>query len=1839
MKRLLFYLAVVAVLAVCASCSKSKSKSSNEVLYNQYVEAFTPNKISRNENIMVKLSKPVNEDLQLSGGWTRYFVISPSIKVKYSLEENGTLLVMSPEKPIKSNKTYTVTLDLKKLVGAKAPENEFSFKVAAKDWYAKASFKEPSIDPDRDDSYQLQLTITTNGFEDAETVEKCGEFDNDFAAIKWTHSADGKTHNAVIYGIPAKKYSYDFVYKYTSEAKKSKETIRKIIPAAEKFDVWQCSLVTDNGRYIEVAFNKKLDPSQDIKGLVYIVGYESTPYEIDVNKIRFYYDQSLKGQLSVFVSQELHSHDYKNLESDQVFKIDLGGDKPELAFVKTGSLVPISDKIMIPFKATYYRGAEVRIIKIKEKNIGQFLQVNTISGSNELKRVGRLVARKTIFFDDENLNLSNTHTYALNLSDFIEPEPGAIYRVELSVDKSFSTYPGVNEKFRSKEEIQSNDMSNEEYEAQKYDNVDNSSYYYYDDDYDYYYRSSDPADDSYYINRKYSINVLATNLGIVVKSGRASSMKVFVSNLVTTDAEPDVELKAYNYQNEEIASAKTNSDGVADLEYTKSRPFLIVASKDKQRAYIRVDGGSALSTSDFNVGGNVLQRGIKGFIYGERGVWRPGDTLHLSFMMNDRQGSTPDNFPVTLSLYTPLGQQYAIKTSTTSCMGLYTFNIPTDVEASTGEWRVHVQAGGADFSKTIRIETVKPNRLKIKLDVDKMVTDKSTTSIHGEWLNGNPVRGLKYDITPTFSRYKTRFDDYADYVFEDNMNQFTSETVNMVEGKLDSLGNASIKLKFDISKKAPGKLNMALSTKMYEPSGDFSINGISTIYSPFSRYIGLKLPEPDNRYGWYNTGQTKQQFSIVAVDANGKPLPSVECVVKVYKLRYWWWWDSADGDVAEYVNDKYLEPVDERKVVTDSKGLANFAFGANDDNWGSYYIKVTDVKGGHSTGNRVYFDWPMGNPRQLGNGSSATVLPMSVDKDKYAPGELAMLSFNAEVGSTAILSIENGTKVLSARRYKITEENATIPVEVTSEMAPNVYLHVTLIQQYEKTKNDLPIRLYGIIPLTVDDPASHLHPVISMKDEIRSEEWYQIDVKEENGRPMAYSLAVVDEGLLDLTNFKTPEPWKAFNGKEALGVKTWDVYNNVLGAYGGKIDQLFSIGGDDAEGLGKGKGLVNRFRPVVEFIGPISLNKNSTNTHKFYMPNYTGKVKVMVIATDGKAFGNTDKGVAVKKPLLVLGTLPRLIGCNEDVIVPATVFATKPGMGNVKVLIEVSDGMEIIGDKQKTVYLDAIGDKTTNFHIKAKGKAMKGVVRIVCEAKGESASYGTEIDIQNRDLEFSKVDGFVIKPGESIDVTPEAFGILGTNGLDVEATTALPMNLNERLKMLIGYPHGCIEQTTSKVFAQLLLSDVCKLSKTKAIDVQVNVQAGLNKYRSFMTAEGGLAYWSGGTKPNKWGSIYAMHCLTIAEEQGYRLPDGMKTSLLNYLKRVASDRYSSKYGYYSNETTLAYCLYVLALNHQADLGTMNWLKEKDNVNGNAKYLLAGAYALAGRTDIAKSLLSYIKTPQVSPSDDMTFGSEERDNALAAVVLTDMSELEDAMPYLEAISERLSSNEWMSTQSTAFCLFAMSHFYKKAGKPEPINFKYKYNGKGETIKDGETITWTTKLAENVDSFKKLEITNQGNSSLFVKIRQSGIPTRSEIAENHNNITVSVQYMMNNNFADYKNLPQGTNFIANVTVHNISNYDIKNIAIEQYIPSGWEILNDRFINGFEEANNTLSYQDIRDDRVFSYIDLLKEKATVIFQIKLCATYPGTFYLPPIKAYAMYDNKSQANTRSFDVIVSEK
>ena len=505
----------------------------------------------------------------------------------------------------------------------------------------------------------------------------------------------------------------------------------------------------------------------------------------------------------------------------------------------------------------------------------------------------------------------------------------------------------------------------------------------------------------------------------------------------------------------------------------------------------------------------------------------------------------------------------------------------------------------------------------------------------------------------------------------------------------------------------------------------------------------------------------------------------------------------------------------------------------------------------------------------------------------------------------------------------------------------------------------------------------------------------------------------------------------------------------------------------------------------------------------------------------------------------------------------------------------------------------------------------------------------------------TKVLPVTLDAGANWSQTVDMPGADGTNKLTLEVSNVEPMNLGKRLDFLLGYPHGCIEQITSKGFPQLFLKQLVPMTQAQTTLAEEAVKDVIRRHRSYQTADGGMSYWPGSTSVNGWGSVYAAHFECEAEARGFNVPSAMKSSLIGSLGRTAR-AWKASTGYYgrSEELTQAYRLYVLALAGQSEMGAMNRMKEEKNLAPMSRWMLALAYAKVGRKDVAEALTERTVNFAIDGyygEYDLTFGSQLRDRGVMLQALCALDKGSEAAVQAREISRSFASDSWLSTQESAYGLLAMSEYMTKYKSSGNMEFSYNCAGQKDKVSTDKNI-WSKALIEKGPAQAAMEIRNNTSSTLFVRIIAEGVPEQGEEEAYANGINLSVSYLdMNGNPVDVTSLAQGVNFQAVVSVRNPSSTAYKNLALTQIFPSGWEILNTRFTS--EEADKYpagVNYQDIRDDRVYSYMDRMPAGRQVTIKINLCSVYKGSFYLPPVYCEAMYDHTVRANTEGRNVKV---
>lgn len=1849
---MLTVLVAVAMLLGVSSCKGRKDLPPDELApaYGEYVSAYTSGLVSARSNITVELTQP-SPYFEEEGGEapSRLFDISPSVKGR-AVWRNSQAVEFIPAEPLKSGERYVVTVQLHKLLDVKEQslrEMVFGLRVIPQSMAVdiEGMVIESSENPY---TYHLRGVVRTADVADHDALLSCIHAKHNGRALDVDLQAaeEANAYKLRIGGIERETKSGEVELRWDARpiGGDAEGGERFQLPALGQFEVLSSACEQVPNQAVVVYFSDLLDAKQHLAGLVEL-SQEQTGggdgmmltkssklrYHIAGNVLRIYPPNGdVTGSVNLHVNYGVMDAIGQKLAKEYQATHWFERIKPAIRGVGQGVVLPSSEGLVLPFEAINVRAVMVEVIKIYENNIPYYLQRNRMGESQSLNQVGYPVLKKLIDLNQGGVVKPNTwQRYNIDLKSLFSADAGAIYQIKVSFYRNHLLSPC--EGVANDQTLTPIDYSAFDDDGYYYIDEDN---YYYEDDYEWRerYNPCNPAYYSGYNDTRLIRTLLASDLGIVAKQGNNGDVLVVVNDIPSGRPISGASVRIADYQNQTLVDGKTNSEGMFTANIAKRKAYVVAVSYGGQSGYLRVDNASSLSLTNFDVGGAEVQRGLKGLIYGERGLWRPGDTLHLCFMVEDKTASLPVGHPITLEVHDSRGSLVKRLVRSHSEAGLYYFPVPTDPQAPTGYWQAKVNVGGASFAKTLRVETIKPNRLKIDMSLqnDRIpASGNIDANLSVRWLHGAVASNTKVRYEMTVSKAKAQFDGYGQYTFDDPALSYPTQNKLLWEGTTNAQGNAHIFGSIERSNAMPAALSVKLHGRAFEPSGDFSIDLQSLTYRPYNEFVGVITPKNTTGRQWLET-DTDHPVEIATIDAQGKPVTCRNLVLELYKVTWRWWWEQPSSGEASFVSNSHDQLVMRTKVTTEN-GRGSATIRVDAPQWGRYYLKITNRDNGNSCGTFVYFDWPYSYGQSQGERpGGATVLSLATDKTQYNVDEDIKLTFPGMPRARALISIENGSRVLSAYWVDASQTSNVVAIRVQPEMAPNIYVHVTLIQPHQDKDNDLPIRMFGLVPLSVSNPQTHLKPVIAMPDELKSEQPVSIVVREESGKPMTFTLAVVDEGLLDIDRFATPNPHAVFYAREALGVRTWDLYNEVIGAYGGKMERLLSIGGSDDMARAEAnaaQGQTLRFAPVVRFFGPYTVGSRRSQKIEFVMPNYAGSVRVMAIAGQNGAYGMAEKSCPVRNDVMLLATAPRVLGINEEIALPVNIFVSGTGINRVKVNLKTSENISIDGDSEQSVAISsANSDCMVRFRLKTGSATGPARIDLVAESnKGTKATQSIDIGIRNPISEQTKTQSVVLVSDTAATLRMSAFGIAGSNRAIVEASAMPPLNLHKRLKYLIDYPHGCAEQTVSGAFPQIYLKHLLDLNSRQEERIANNVAAAIRRLGLMQMSSGGMGYWPGATNVDEWSTSYAGHFMLEARAAGFDVPQAMLDGWTKFQRNAARQFAPSSVINAPQRYNLlqAYRLYTLAAAGTPEVGAMNKLKERD-LELTAKMYLASAYALIGQADIAKRMVDGLAL-DIAPYRELsyTFGSHLRDRAIVLETLLLLKQQTQAFPVAIAISNEIAGDGWLSTQETAVALIALSKMAMGDGLKTGLKLQYTLNGQQQQVASDKPMA-QAELSPIADGANTIVLKHSNKQPIYATVAMTGIPAQGHEQNVERNLTLSVRYTKpDGTSVNHTNLKQGTDIICTVTVGNPGlNGELRELALTQIFPSGWEIRNARLTGDDGAEQSQFTYQDIRDDRVLTYFDL-PAGSSKTFSVQLTATYAGRFYMPGPSCQAMYSN----------------
>lgn len=651
--KLFFFIMWIVTFSACMHSPKDIIPSAK---YAPYVNAYTGGVISQSSTIRIELTHDqpmvdVNNELK-----DNPFSFSPSLKGKAYWISNNTIEFVPEEGTLKPGAFYEGTFQLGDFieVDKKLKEFNFSFRVQERNFTIHT---EPiTITATQPDEVNIKGEIRFSDVVKKEEVEKmliAGNGKSKNYPVDITSTNNPTRYEFSINRIlrEAEDYQIQLTANGNPAGIDHTQIEEIMIPAKDSFRFLTAKRIDQPENGIEVVFSAPISNMQDLKGLIEIPEVSSCITQIKDNQVLIYFETNKINKLTLNIHEGIKSSQDRSLGTSHSISFSELNLKPQVEMATSAAILPDSKSLIIPFRAVNLYAVDLKVIRIFESNILMFMQNNSLASANELRRSGRLVYKKTLWLSkDSSKDIHQWEDYSIDLAGLIHQEPGAIYRVILSFRQGYSAYPcGGSEENK---EMKFSDTTSDgltkvsgsilsEADEAVWDTPE--AYYYYNGetmDWSLYQwkERDNPCHPSYYMgaDRTATCNVFASNLGMLVKKNSLNNLWIAVNNILDTKPVGKAQVTVYNFQLQTIGKGETNGEGLAEIA-PKGVPFIIVAEADGQKAYVRVADGEEQSVSRFDVGGKDIQKGLKGFMYGERGVWRPGDTLHISFILEDRE--------------------------------------------------------------------------------------------------------------------------------------------------------------------------------------------------------------------------------------------------------------------------------------------------------------------------------------------------------------------------------------------------------------------------------------------------------------------------------------------------------------------------------------------------------------------------------------------------------------------------------------------------------------------------------------------------------------------------------------------------------------------------------------------------------------------------------------------------------------------------------------------------------------------------------------------------------------------------------------------------------------------------------------------------------------------------------------------------------------------------------------------------------------------------------------------------------------------------------------------------
>jgi uncharacterized protein YfaS (alpha-2-macroglobulin family) len=1332
--------------------------------------------------------------------------------------------------------------------------------------------------------------------------------------------------------------------------------------------------------------------------------------------------------------------------------------------------------------------------------------------------------------------------------------------------------------------------------------------------------------------------VLITDLGLIAKrglDGDGASLDVWAISFSTLEPIAGARVRVISAQNQLLAEGTTDAGGAwqASGLPTADRndaPLYVTIERGDDFSFLLFDR-SRIDTTGLDVDGAMLSAGgYTAFLYGERNLYRPGETARGVALVRDRRQGIPPAMPLVLRHLDPDGRPRGEQKLAADRRGIAELSLELPAYTPTGHHTLELAAGDEVIGTYhFQVEEFVPDRIKVEITPsarDVGPGEKLDWTVGSQYLFGPPAAGLPVETRVRLVPVPFAPEGFAGFSFGDPERDFPPREEANLSDTLDEEGRHQFSLTLPSRLEPPAALEVQITARVQEQAG----RGVAALarlrHHPVPYYLGLKAAREE-----FGEPGKPVNLDWVAVRPDGKPASAATLRAELYRDEYHTVLRRSSDGTWRYESTRNPVLVDTQTPTAGERGTLTFT----PQQYGAYRAVLADT----GTGARSvlsfyvagwgYSPWALASPAKV---------ELSLDKSEYRGGETARLLIKAPFAGRALVTVER-ERVLWSQQVTISGNTAEVTLPVRAEYRPNAYVSVVLVRGSDTLEPGGVARAFGSIPLDVDRSANRLAVNVQAPEESRPEQPLAVSVETAPGATV--TIAAVDEGILQLIAQKTPDPFAHFYAKLALRIDAFDLFSQLFPEVDPK--RFPAGGGEDLAGMAqflRTEG-IRRVQPVAFWSGVVTAGADGVATARFDVPEFQGALRIMAVASDVDRFGAAEKKVRIRTPLVVLPTFPRFLAHGDVAKVPVGVRNDTGQRAAIAVELQAEGAAQVGEPSRQTVEIDHGREQTVFFTVTTPATGQAAKLTAAASGGGERTRSRADLPVLPS-LPAQTVER-AGRLEQAATTLPEDFAAgLRSEGLDRELRIGpLPvLSLSGKLADLLRYPYGCAEQTASRGFPLLYLDELARTLEPELLaknDPARLVQEALRRLATMQTYDGGFSMWPGGEEPEPWASLYATHFVVEARRAGHPVDGYLHDRAVEWAGReVQADNEASGLAI---ERTV-YALYVLARAGQADLGSMDFVRDQltKELRPDQRALLAAAYAAVGNPRAVTELLAGLG--QVEAIDRQTGGNLDSTIRRRALVLLGLLDAAPDHLRIPELAERLLRDAelegWWTTQETAFALLAVGQLAKR---------------------QAATATWTGKVLVGGQTVAKLDAKPRlvrlpaagairiemdpgyQPGAAFYSLRARGIPTDAAYQPQSAGLELERKvYRRAGGEADLGAIAQGELLVWTTRVRSISGA-LENVVIETVLPSGLEVENPRLASSEQmpelECLASPRAMDVRDDRVLVFTDLAAD-TWVTSCVLVRAVTPGTFRLPPAQVEAMYDPAKRASGPRGEMVV---